>query len=233
MAKFLHHTSCEKCSSKDNKAVYSDGSSWCFGCHTYGQPKHREIQIEKVTKQPPKDLMRQLPFLYSKWLDKYNLSPKEKSYFKWSPSLRRMVTILTGKDFGIFWEGRSLTTTPKTLSFGAKPYIIFLNADTFTLISTTSLIIVEDLISALKVSRTHPTLPLFGSHLSNEHKVKVAKNFKEVYIWLDYDKYKEAMNLAKELQNLGVSTHVVCTKEDPKAYDNIVDILEERGIITS
>lgn len=232
MAKFLKHEPCEKCKSKDNKAVYSDGSSWCFGCHAYTPPKHREVSIPKTTRSPPDDLMKQLPFLYSQWLDKYNLTPKEKTYFKWSPSLRRMVTTLMNKDIGIFWEGRSLTKTPKTLSFGEKPYVIFLNGDIFSQISTTSLIIVEDIVSALKVSRTVPTFPLFGSHLSDKNKFKLAKNFKEIYIWLDYDKYKEAMDLAKDLTLLGVKAQVICTKEDPKKYDNILDILKERGIIT-
>lgn len=32
MSAFKYHTSCDKCGSKDNKAVYADGSSHCFGC---------------------------------------------------------------------------------------------------------------------------------------------------------------------------------------------------------
>lgn len=32
MSNFKYHTSCDKCGSKDNKAVYEDGSSHCFGC---------------------------------------------------------------------------------------------------------------------------------------------------------------------------------------------------------
>ncbi len=35
---FVMHTSCDKCGSKDNNAVYSDGSMWCFGCETYTPP---------------------------------------------------------------------------------------------------------------------------------------------------------------------------------------------------
>lgn len=32
MAEFVRHEPCEECGSKDNKAVYSDGSTYCFGC---------------------------------------------------------------------------------------------------------------------------------------------------------------------------------------------------------
>ena len=37
MAKFLKHTNCPKCGSKDNLAIYDDGGSFCFtpGCNYY------------------------------------------------------------------------------------------------------------------------------------------------------------------------------------------------------
>lgn len=34
-AKFLKHEACDKCGSSDAKAVYSDGSGYCFNCKTY------------------------------------------------------------------------------------------------------------------------------------------------------------------------------------------------------
>ena len=34
-AKFLRHESCDACGSSDAKAVYSDGSGYCFNCKTY------------------------------------------------------------------------------------------------------------------------------------------------------------------------------------------------------
>ncbi len=34
-AKFLHHSPCQKCGSKDNNAVYDDGHTYCFGCETW------------------------------------------------------------------------------------------------------------------------------------------------------------------------------------------------------
>jgi twinkle protein len=35
MAEFVKHTACEKCGSSDAKAVYSDGTAYCFSCETY------------------------------------------------------------------------------------------------------------------------------------------------------------------------------------------------------
>lgn len=34
---FLKHIACDKCGSKDNAGIYSDGHTYCFGCGTYGR----------------------------------------------------------------------------------------------------------------------------------------------------------------------------------------------------
>ena len=36
---FIKHLPCEQCGSKDNNALYSDGSTWCFGCEHYVPPE--------------------------------------------------------------------------------------------------------------------------------------------------------------------------------------------------
>ena len=35
MARFVRLTGCPQCGSRDNLALYDDGSGWCFGCHYY------------------------------------------------------------------------------------------------------------------------------------------------------------------------------------------------------
>lgn len=32
---FVKHVPCDNCGSRDNAALYADGSTWCFGCETY------------------------------------------------------------------------------------------------------------------------------------------------------------------------------------------------------
>ena len=41
---FVMHTGCDECGSKDNNALYSDGSTWCFGCQKYkpGPKKNKQ-----------------------------------------------------------------------------------------------------------------------------------------------------------------------------------------------
>lgn len=37
MADFLRHEPCELCGSSDGKAIYSDGSTYCFVCEKAGK----------------------------------------------------------------------------------------------------------------------------------------------------------------------------------------------------
>lgn len=46
-SKFLRHTNCEECGSKDAKAIYSNGSAHCFSCKTYFPSEEQEPEEEK------------------------------------------------------------------------------------------------------------------------------------------------------------------------------------------
>ena len=45
--KFLHHSPCENCGSKDNVAVYED-HTYCFGCHDYHKTNGELPEVKKV-----------------------------------------------------------------------------------------------------------------------------------------------------------------------------------------
>lgn len=231
MAKFLHHESCPKCNSKDNKAVYSDGSTWCFGCRTYTSPKHREIQIDTPITKPPKDLVRALPFLYQKWLDKYELTPEEKTLFNWSTSFKRMVVKIETKDGNLFWEARSLTHPPKVLSYGKKPLIYIENGHIVEQTNSKSIILVEDILSAIKVSHYCTAMPLFGASIENKKLYEILREFDHTHIWLDADKYQISLSMANKISVMGACATSILTKEDPKECKNMLDILKKRCII--
>jgi len=50
-AQFLHHSSCEGCGSSDGKAVYNDGTAYCFVCSTYYHSS-KEGPIPEVSESP-------------------------------------------------------------------------------------------------------------------------------------------------------------------------------------
>lgn len=47
-ASFVQHQPCEKCGSKDNAALYSDNSTYCFGCEAYGHADGTEPRQQKT-----------------------------------------------------------------------------------------------------------------------------------------------------------------------------------------
>lgn len=208
----IEHTSCPKCGSKDNRAIYSDGSSWCFGCGKYTSPTHREILIEKPPKHPPKDLTSNLPYQYCHWLDKYELTKEEKVHFKWSPSLQRLCTVLSAD----YWEGRSLNQEPKVLSQGKKPTLFIKKNILYTYAQEDTVVLVEDFISALKVGRHYQTHPLLGSIVAIDKLIPHWKSIKNIYIWLDHDKYPNSLEVNRTLHILGYNTKAITTRLDPK-----------------
>jgi hypothetical protein len=83
------------------------------------------------------------------------------------------------------------------------------------------LVVVEDVLSAIKVSRLSPdycAMPLLGSYMSPEWSRIVSERFKWVRIWLDRDKAKESLKMARNLSALGIDSRSVITELDPKEY---------------
>lgn len=216
MTKYVTHEACPECRKNgkdqhgDNLGRYPDGSAYCFSCR-YIEPPTRLIKPHKEPKlaDPLSNLHTTLPGAYDEWLSKYGLTPKEKALFSWSPDLKRMIYTFKVDNNVRFWEGRSLFTQPKTISSGNKPYHL-LNYGHQTVC------IVEDIVSAIKVSRYCTAFPLFGSSLSPVHELFLASEFTQILIWLDADKYDEAVKMSRKLALYGNNVEVIRTDKDPK-----------------
>lgn len=48
-SKFLHHTPCPSCNSKNNNALYDDGHTYCFGCETWRGSDRQIVPGKKET----------------------------------------------------------------------------------------------------------------------------------------------------------------------------------------
>ena len=58
MAVFTRHEGCEKCGSSDAKAVYNDGSTYCWNCtKTTLSDEYKELLQESKPKRKRKDTM--------------------------------------------------------------------------------------------------------------------------------------------------------------------------------
>lgn len=79
------------------------------------------------------------------------------------------------------------------------------------------IVLVEDLISAAKVSQLTTTIPLFGTKLHDPHWYYLINNDKPIIIWLDKDQEGYVNKLALKIQQiLARRVKVVLTDKDPK-----------------
>lgn len=223
-SRFLRHKPCHLCGSRDNRAVYLDGSEWCFGCSKGKPPSHyipEEDYMEVKEKLVyPNRLSDTLPPENKAWLRKYGLTDEEIALFKYDPLDRRHIYQVA--DYGelVYYEARSIDKTPKCISHGEKPtHILNLLSDTICL--------VEDIVSAIRVSRFVSSMPLFGAHLHDP--AKIAKLYGKAIVWLDYNKGDVAFKMAEQLEARGVVTSVVLTALDPKehTHEEMSVVIEE------
>lgn len=200
---FIKHEPCPKCGSRDNLARYSDGSGYCFGC---GYKERRTHLPEAVpTQKKYFHLVDKLPQRNVEWLRKYDLTDDEISIFKYSPELDRHVFT-----DGMYYEMRDVTNKKrKSLSFGEKPLVIFGNHGG-------TIVLVEDIVSAIKVSRVTDAQPLFGSYIESDRLQSLFKAYRSLVIWLDRDKYAQALKFARTASFIGFKVKVVSTPKDPK-----------------
>jgi hypothetical protein len=92
-----------------------------------------------------------------------------------------------------------------------------------------TLVLVEDFISQLKVSRHRATLCLWGSSLHDSRIRRLARCSKRLVIWLDFDKKAYATKRKIAAEPFYDSVRVVITQQDPKAMSDEEIELELQG----
>jgi len=229
MSDFIEHQPCPKCGSKDNLGVYID-HVFCFGCGYYKSSYHIGRVLSKE-KRPtivtlPDDVTTTIPAIADNWLKKYEISQIEllNNNVVWSEKYQRLIFPYFGEDkYNLLgYQGRYFgkEQKPKWFSQGNLDKVIKI----FNLqnIERTGIILVEDIVSAMKVGRQFAAMPLFGSFVSAEKIIKLMQLFPitEVILWLDNDKYKEAHTYCRQLLSLGINSRVIHSIKDPKEYNN-------------
>ncbi len=92
-------------------------------------------------------------------------------------------------------------------------------------------VLVEDLISAHKVSRVCPSIPLFGTDVHPPVLHYLSHNHSEVILWLDKDQDFHVKRKALRLESLiNKPVRIVTTEKDPKAL-SFNEIATNVGVI--
>lgn len=241
-------TQCPKCAALgkdtrgDNLAIYPDGHGHCYGCHWHKFPSQfvsvkNMIQVEetKETVVLPDDATDSIDAVALAWLSKYGIELKEVIANKmlWSPRTKMLIFPIyteTKEARLLGWQGRSFSDVYNRKYFNVGPFNDFFHLINLYEGKGDDVVVVEDILSAIKVGRQKSTLPLFGSYLTTIQMKRLKNVTEELTFWLDEDKAQTATALARAASQLGFTVRVVVTKLDPKEYTNeeIADTLNSR-----
>lgn len=180
----------------------------------------------------PKGTTKLLPMSARSWLASYSISPElsERLSMRWSMELGRLILpCFDTSGTLVYWQGRAIEKwrKPKYLSResvqassvtfdSVRSGIIPLNPDGLT-------VLVEDIVSAVRVGHVYPAQALLGTALTDgKLGALTAAGVREVATWFDSDAAgsKARASSSRRLPLVGVRVRHVRTDKDPKNYSN-------------
>lgn len=233
------HGPCPKCPSSDAFYVWNDGHGHCFSCgfHKSSEPSLDTIR-NSLTKEKkgrgvflPDDCSTEFRTDAADWLWQYNLTSLEirKNRIQWSERLSSLIFPVFGEENELLlWQMRYFgqsSTIPKWKTFGDVQGTIHLP----TPHPANLVVLVEDIVSAIKVSKVTNATPLFGSAIDDRRIHRLNKLFQRCRVWLDPDKKQEAVRMALKLSEIGLRSDVILSDRDPKCF-SAADIRELVGV---
>lgn len=235
--KFLGHEPCPKCRANgldrggNNLGIWED-HKYCFACGYLEKDQNLKVLKDRLDNKKrdsdstvsvllPPDCSKNLPEQAIKWLDKYDLSNIEKSWFLWSEQYQRLIyPVYDPSDNLLMYSGRNFPGEgwPKR----SKYHIQGKAQDVFHVLGDDSptLVIVEDVISAIKVSRNCQAMPLWGSNMGLERIRRLSGMFFNLWLWLDRDKALYALETKRRAIGYFDDIRVIITDKDPKEYND-------------
>jgi hypothetical protein len=251
----LRHAPCPECRkngkdrSGNNLGVYSD-HVYCFSCGFWkgksSFTRKKPVAGTVLAQQSkglslPDDSTLSLPPCAYNWLTKY-ITGKEirDNRFVWSDkgipfgtNMYSECLIMPVYDpYGnlLLYQARHFggdDSLPKYFTKGRPDEVLHILGK-----NEGPVVLVEDLISAIKVSRVQRSMPLFGSNLSLSTCGRLATITDSLIIWLDNDKLREAHRLARRYSTFFTSIEVISTTSDPKETEPDV-VLSSREVFPS
>jgi len=228
--------------SGDNLAVYSDLHCYCYRCgYTTGRKSFtRTEQPQSQRIVLPADVTTELPFEARAWLGQYSLARLDlnRNHVMWSETWSRIIFPYFNETELLAWQGRYVKTQTQKQRYEVQtftePAKWYSQGKIHEIIHPLQIrnrraVLVEDIISAIKVSRLIGTIPIFGSSISAKQILRLKTVVDEVWYWLDPDMRAKSVKMMKLSNLLGLPAHVIFSDKDPKEHDHddIANILRE------
>jgi len=226
----IRHEQCPECrkqgrdNGKDNLGVYSDGHMYCYSCGYYVPGS--AITKYKSAKRVPEVKQLVLPYDVTpvirpdalEWFYSYGLDQNAvtKHTLLWSPSREMLIFPYFIDGVLVGWQGRLFgedKAKRKWFTQGDVDNIIYILGR-----QNKEIVLVESIVSAIKVSRVAQVCPIMGSHISNNRLLRLNRFHDTIILWLDPDKRKECIKIADRAQLLGMTTKIIYSDMKPKDY---------------
>jgi hypothetical protein len=242
MARFLKHVGCDRCGSSDAKAVYDDGSSFCFSCRSVNSAKvspyvKQQNDAEMLVKAVcyPSDVSQCYSEGALAWCKKYDITVEQ--------LLQNNIYYSAARDqliFGFEADGKLLAYQARNLTAVSKARRYYTCGDVNELlpiyhcrypvpgtIHSRRLVLVEDCLSAIKVSYLGAdstdkqplgcdSMPLLGSGISRAKLSRLRPFYDVLDVFLDPDMWHKSLNIVHQAQLLGFKARPVQADCDPK-----------------
>jgi len=230
-AKVISQGYCQYCGSSDAYTCYEDGGAHCFSCghhkhgSKFGQVRDKKDSLNTTFFVLPSDANYEYSPECLEWVQQYGLSAADliKHRVLWSEMRQQLLFVYKDvykQDIGCIQARNFRPSRTKYTNTGDVSNVLPIYY--YTKPSEASrIVLVEDAISAIKVSKDIwvDAMPLLGSYLPlNKISLLGKRGYSKATVWLDHDKYKEALAIAEKLRFVGLVVDVVKTDLDPKCY---------------
>ena len=226
--------------SGDNLAVYNDLHCYCYRCgYTTGRKSFtRTEQPQSQRIVLPADVTTELPFEARAWLGQYQLARLDlnRNHVMWSEKWSRIIFPYFNETELLAWQGRYIPCGKNKVDINGKaPAKWFSQGKIHEIIHPVQVtkrkaVLVEDIVSAIKVSRHMGAIPIFGSSVSTKQILRLKTICDILYVWLDKDIQQKAVKLSHTIGLLGIQSRTIITDLDPKLveHEEIERILTEK-----
>ena len=227
------HLPCPHCSSSDAYSEYEENFH-CFSCgksvKKTGERMYKLPVQETATwdGELPDDFTTDIPTLGLAWLYKFGINDALIAQYNIGWGHGRVILPIYEKGHLVAYQGRDVTNEgPKYITKSTGPFYF----KTF-ITRPRILVLVEDILSAIKIGQVMPCLALCGTKLrQGAESLDLLTDYCEDFIlWLDGDQpgIDASHEIRKSLSLVGTCS-VILTTRDPKAH-SLDEITQTLGV---
>jgi len=183
----------------------------------------QELPVEAVPEvKLPGDYVKSIPAEGMAWLYLCGITDAdiEKYQIGYSPHRNRVILPIYEGDTLVYWQGRYLGEPSADRPKYVNQHHLGRRDTWFTVLEkhTDHVVVVEDILSCIVVGKVSDCYALLNATVPDRLIFKLAREYKQIYLWLDRDKHSKMTGWCLRYRSFGFPVRVIKTDRDPKYY---------------